>query len=53
MCPRYLNVRTFFRATPPIEIRDDFSLISYGTLNAMVSVLPVEIFNPNRVNVLS
>ena len=50
---KIFKVRTFFRATPPIEIYNGLDLISSGTLNAMVSVFPVDIFRPNRVKVSS
>ena len=51
--PRYLMVRTFLSATSPIEMSDSFALICSETLKAIVSVFPVEIFNPNLENVLS
>ena len=53
MCPRYLKAQTFFNAVSPMEIMDGLALISSSTLKAIVSVLPVEIFKPNLVNVLS
>ena len=46
-------MRTFFRATPPVEINDGLDLLSSGTLNAMVSVFPVDILRRNRVKVSS
>ena len=52
-CVRDIKTRTFFNSTSPIEKSDGLALISSSTLKAMVSVLSVEIFKPNLVNVAS
>ena len=43
MCPRYFNLQTFLPAVPLILMSDGLALISSCTLNAMVSVLLIEI----------
>ena len=51
--PRYLNFRTFFKLTFLIDIKDGLEAISSVVLKAIVSVLSVDITNPNLAKVSS